>query len=147
MRFFDDFDWTEAVSAIKTPDEIKKGLKCHGGKDVRCGECCYKIASCRLETAQDALALIQQLEAELRDSKENHQYTIDIAEKQKEQIQKMKNVVVRLSNERDAAVSELVGTCQVCLWEETEKCTSCHFNADAWNTHESNWQWRGIKKA
>lgn len=51
-----------------------------------------------------------------------------------------------LLEERDAAVSELVGTCQVCRWEETEKCASCHFCADAWNVHDSNWEWKGVQK-
>ena len=52
----------------------------------------------------------------------------------------------QLEAERDAAVSELVGTCQVCRWEGTEKCDSCHFCEDAWNVHESRWQWRGVQK-
>lgn len=51
----------------------------------------------------------------------------------------------QLERERDAAVSELIGTCQVCRWEETEKCASCHFNTDAWNAHESHWEWRGVR--
>ena len=53
----------------------------------------------------------------------------------------------QLERERDAAVNELIGTCQVCRWEETEKCASCHFNSDAWNVCESNWEWRGVKEA
>ena len=54
--------------------------------------------------------------------------------------------IEQLEAERDAAVSELVGTCQVCRWEETAKCASCHFCEDAWNVHESNWEWRGVQK-
>lgn len=155
---------------MKNPDEIKKGLAAH--VDDCCSACtywddCHDYNAMR-ELAADALAYIQQLEtdgnaalmrmideacdkistleAELSDERNNHQHTIDIAEKQKEQIQKLKDVVVRLSNERDAAVSEIVGTCQVCEWEDSEKCASCHFNTDAWNAYESNWQWRGVQK-
>lgn len=51
-----------------------------------------------------------------------------------------------LLEERDAAISELVGTCQVCRWEETAKCSSCHFCEDAWNVHDSNWEWKGVQK-
>lgn len=54
--------------------------------------------------------------------------------------------IQQLEVERDVAVKELIGTCQVCRWEETEKCASCHFCEDAWNVHESNWEWRGVQK-
>lgn len=133
----------------RSPDEIKKGLACASNCSDNidgCKDCPYIGLDCP-DLHFDAIALIQQLEAEIKDAKENHQHTIDIAEKQKEQIQKLKNVVVRLGNERDAAVGELVGTCQVCEWEDTEKCASCHFNTDAWNTYESNWKWRGVQKS
>lgn len=155
----------------KTPDEIKKGLECCSAANCTWDNGCpYRLSHhCAHELKADALAYIQQLEtdgnaalaqmideacdkistleAELSDERNNHQHTIDIAERQKEQIKKLKNVVVRLNNERNQAVSELVGTCQVCLWEGTEKCASCHFNTEAWNVHESNWQWRGEQKA
>lgn len=85
----------------KTPDEIKKAMAycvepyCPGEK------CPYWDAeSCAQDKTYDALALIQQLEAELRVTKANHQHTIDIAEKQKEQIQKLKSVIVKLNKER-----------------------------------------------
>lgn len=52
----------------------------------------------------------------------------------------------QVKRERDAAVNELVGTCQVCLWEETVKCATCHFNEEAWNVHESKWEWRGVSE-
>lgn len=104
---------------MKTPDEIKKALEyCWKNRsDIGvsvCNECPYlgkRTGQCKVELGLDALAYIQQLEAE-----------------------------------RDAAVSELVGTCQVCRWEETTKCASCHFCEYAWNAHESNWEWRGVQK-
>jgi len=99
---------------MRSPEEIKNAMRgCHSFGS--CSECPYfsfqVTLSCKRQRNADALALIQQLEAE-----------------------------------RDVAVSELVGTCQVCRWEETEKCGSCHFNVEAWNAHESNWQWRGVQK-
>ena len=58
----------------------------------------------------------------------------------------MNDEVAKLQAERDAMASELVGTCQVCRWEETAKCASCHFCEHAWNAYESNWEWRGVQK-
>jgi hypothetical protein len=114
---------------MKTPDEIKKGLECcskppHEGP---CQECPYAPNNgyCAEIKSSDALALIQQLE---------------------EQNAELLKKVEQLQAERDSAVSELVGTCQVCRWEETAKCASCHFCEDAWNAHESNWEWRGVQK-
>lgn len=92
----------------------------------------------------DALAYIQQLEAELADAKSNHQHTIDIAEKQKEQIDKLKKVVVRLNKERDAAVADLSEVvtklvrwgydCNYCKHIKNRVCDNCHF------------EWRGVKE-
>ena len=112
---------------MKNPDEIKRGLVeaieevswvTEGGDAHDLIDACEKAPA----SMADAPAYIQQLEDHIG----------DITKK-----------VERLETERDAAVSELTGTCQVCRWEETEKCASCHFNTDAWNVHESNWEWRG----
>lgn len=59
---------------------------------------------------------------------------------------KLQKEISQLKAERDAAVGELVGCCHVCCWKDTEKCASCHFNEEAWNVHESNWEWQGIQK-
>ena len=84
----------------KTHDEIKKGLGC-------CNEWCniescpyWEDSNCTNNVRNDALALIQQLEAELKDAQANHQHTIDIAEKQKEQIGKLKSVIVKMNKEK-----------------------------------------------
>ena len=111
---------------MKTPDETKRRFAeaieepffLAGCVDHDLIDACEKAHA----SMADALAYIQQLEDHIG----------DITKK-----------VERLETERDAAVSELTGTCQVCRWEETEKCASCHFNTDAWNVHESNWEWRG----
>lgn len=108
------------TSRPKTPAEIKQGMKCCMG-DIcafHCDE--YPYADC---------------DADVDDGcDDNGRRLLDDA----------MAYIRQLEAERDAAVSELIGTCQVCRWEETEKCASCHFNADAWNVHESNWEWRGL---
>ena len=122
----------------KTPDEIKKGLEtcsadeCHGQHtdcpyhpDLMCirNICADALALIQQLQAENAdlladngqltievtllQAKVQQLEAELKDTKANHQHTIDIAERQKDQIDKLKKVIVRLNAERDAAVEDL----------------------------------------
>lgn len=52
---------------MKTPDEIKKGLKCCRGGELGCSECPYD-GECHLpfgnDPEVDALAYIQQLEAQ-----------------------------------------------------------------------------------
>lgn len=52
---------------MKSPDEIKKGLECCITDN--CNECPYRplydVWGCKLARAQDALALIQQLEARI----------------------------------------------------------------------------------
>ena len=60
----------------------------------------YGSVVCKMHLHTDAIALNQQLEAELKDEKNNHQHTIEIAKRQKELIKKLKNVIVRLNNER-----------------------------------------------
>lgn len=112
---------------MKTPEETKKGLAlCVNTNpyNYQCEECPYveEDDGCK-SMMEDALALIQQLE---------------------EQNAELVRKTEQLQRERDAAVNELVGTCQVCLWEETAKCATCHFNAEAWNVHESKWEWRGV---
>ena len=51
---------------MKTPEEIKKGLECCSGqnKDTYCTECPYRFEDCD-DLARHALALIQQLEAQV----------------------------------------------------------------------------------
>ena len=101
---------------MKTPDEIKKGL-----------ECCVIGPSAHYPKCGECPYMYESMCSDtfLKDA---------LA------------YIQRLEAERDAAVRELVGTCQVCRWEDTEKCADCHFNPEAWNAHESNWEWRGVQK-
>lgn len=132
---------------MKTPEEIKKGLECcYSPVDpmLRCEACpYYGSIVCKMCLHTDALALIQRLEADNAKKDENIQMLQDGNASLMKTIDEACEKTVRLERERDAAVNGLVGTCQVCLWEGTAKCATCHFNAEAWNVHESNWEWRG----
>lgn len=129
---------------MKTADEIKKGLEtcsadeCHGQHT----DCPYHPdLMCIRNICADALALIKQLEAELSDAKNNHQHTIDIAERMKSQIEKLKKVIVRLNTERDAAVKSLRGRCFECKHNKTSVCLICSKDKEL-----KYWQWRGVQK-
>lgn len=94
---------------------------------------------CVIVKCDDAIAYIQQLGAD--NAKLNR-----CIENMTDKLNEVNDEVAELQAERNAAVNELIGTCQVCRWEDTEKCASCHFNPEAWNVHESNWEWRGVQK-
>lgn len=59
---------TEEVKVMKTPEEIKKALKCCAA-DEPCGECPYRqeVDMCIGMIARDARVYIQQLEDHIRD--------------------------------------------------------------------------------
>jgi len=156
VRFDDAGDGD--VKKPKTPEEIKKGLEITSNDCLMCA-CCITDCPYDLEChpgneetntnvpkamLRDALALIQQLEAELRDTKTNHQHTIDIAERQKGQIDKLKKVIVRLNAERDAAVRDCgCFPCQTCEERENgDLCSMCEINGGYRSFH----QWRGVQK-
>lgn len=134
-----------------TPDEIKMLMANHKSYTFSLDE-----------LMRDALALIQQLEAELSDAKNNHQHTVDIAERQKGQIDKLKKVVVRLNAERDAMISEIrtsIDGCDCCKnkgMAMEEMCSKAGFSCfecrDATcpclgcSADRSNFEWRGVQK-
>ena len=145
---------------MKSADEIKKGLvetieECawvvEGGDAHDLQDACDKAHA----SMADALALIQQLEAEISDAKNNHQHTIDIAERQKGQIDRLKKVVVRLNAERAAAVAELkmIGECRYCKHDTLctvrfPNCVECQRTDCPCHTckYRDNWEWRGVQK-
>lgn len=138
---------------VKTPDEIKKGLEYCSGKGS-CSICPYNTpkqysGKCVREAMGDCHAYIQQLEAELADAKRNHQHTIDIAEKQKEQIDKLKKVVVRLNKERNAAVEALRGKCWACKKGEPLRPGSTARICSLFDMNKRpcpHWEWLGVKE-
>ena len=104
----------------KTPEEIKKGLKCrkNGYAETcsrNCQECALFIPKYSIsERYADALAYIQQLESRL----------------------------AQAERERDAAVIDLrlYAGCKVCKhgdFEFTHECMDCSYD-------NNNWEWRGV---
>ena len=131
----------------RTPDETRKGLELCALSYAKCvSKCPYAGDDCVERLVTDALALIQQLEADKQQLEGMLTHMNQLRDAAAGRALKMEERAHQLEAERDAAVSELVGTCQVCRWEETAKCASCHFCEDAWNVHESNWEWRGVQK-
>lgn len=113
----------------KTPDEIKKGLECcHVGQACECTDCPYsdegeETMNCDFLLGEDALALIQQLEAQN-------------AEKDAR--------IQQLEAERDAAVENIRGDCVYCLHLcEDMVAPSCF---DCANKGFYRWEWRGVQK-
>lgn len=115
----------------RTPDEIKKGLECCMDHDGTCEDCPYVDRECRAfeQLAGDALALIQQLQAQ----------NAELLKK-----------VEQLQAERDAAVSDLLigPTCETCKHKNKgfndSPCDAC-----VENTFDHNglqWEWRGVQK-
>ena len=115
---------------MKSPEEIKKGLECCSNVNFVCNEECpyYKSLSegedCCLKKDADALALIQQLQAENAEQAER---------------------IRVLEAERDAAVEALKNgdVCESCkhfgtLMDE-EPCAWC-------GRLHSNFEWRGVQK-
>lgn len=111
----------------RTPDEIKKGLECC--KEDECfgdrQNCPYTADPklCVGVMCADALALIQQLQAQNAE--------------QAERIQ-------QLEAERDALMVAAKGECHECKFSDcsfTEApCDSC------FSAHRSKWEWRGVQK-
>lgn len=107
---------------MKTPDEIKKGLEpCRDKSDC---EWCEFAQLCDLE--KEALAYIQQLEADLEIAKIQNQYISEVADAYEKDIEK-------LERERDAAVNEIDRYCQTC---NKKNCIGCKY--------ASRWEWRGL---
>lgn len=108
----------------KTPDEIKKGLACCAASYADCHrECPYKPDCDGLQILMDALALIQQLEAE-RDAA--------MAD-------------FKLYRERNIKGECGVYACDLCKhggkyeeWEEIKCPKGC--------MGIKNWEWRGVQK-
>lgn len=127
---------------MKKPDEIKKGLNaCKRDGDCDRGNCPYHSmgggTKCIPAMSADALAYIQQLEAELQKERLMHQHTYEHAELFKE--------------ERDAAVKDLKNlsacsdrySCTYCKYREpNNQCNhECYPYTESWG-----WEWRGVKE-
>lgn len=115
----------------RTPDEIKKGIKCCHINDVDlcdCESCPYahkgwQTAGCDITMAEDALALIQQLQAQ----------NAELLKK-----------VEQLQVERDAALEDKRGECTYCAYFHGETIPQTCF--DCANKGFYRWEWRGVQK-
>lgn len=102
-----------------TPDTIKKGLACHSDEPADCyGNCEYKydacFPDCNAQLRKDALAYIQQLEAERNQALEDLRYIGKLRE----------------------------NNCTFCLFynhgDGSKECIRCGMFG------EDHWQWRGV---
>lgn len=115
----------------KTPDEIKKAMEYCVGPYCPGEKCPYwKAESCAQDKTYDALALIQQLEADKKRTMENAEI--------------LSAAVRRLEAERDAAVDGLKSncTCPECKYfsdDIQDPCRGC-------KPTDSKFEWRGVQK-
>lgn len=148
---------------MKSPDEIKKGLECCAMYSYRCEDDCPYREQCRNEQGgkamnEDALALIQRLEAELEDMTARYKIADDCAKKKGEMNEKLYAELATVKAERDAALADFklyrernikgecgVYACDLCKrggryedWDEIKCPTGC--------SGVSHWQWRGVQK-
>lgn len=132
----------------RMPDEIKKGLECDDCKSCPYGERNNNDGDNHCgEVEGDALALIQQLEAELEDMTTRYKIADDCAKKKGEMNEKLYAELTAVKAERDAAVEDLqMGVCcGTCAYDDTDvndqPCATC-----ARATTFGNWEWRGVRK-
>ena len=144
----------------KTPDDIKKGLECCMDHDGTCEDCPYVDGECRAfeQLAADALALIQQLQAENADQAVRiqqlekrvihlealNQSNLSVITMQERTRDKLQEQISQLEAERDAAVDGLKSncTCPECKYfsdDIQEPCRGCKPN-------DSKFEWRGVQK-
>ena len=116
---------------MKTPNEIKKGLECCYSPVetiMRCEQCpYYGSIVCKMRLHTDSLALIQQLQEEVRKYEEGYDA--------------LTKIIKRLEAERDAAVKSLRGRCFECKHNKTSVCLICSKDKEL-----KYWQWRGVQK-
>lgn len=123
---------------MKTPDEIKKGIECCFGelKDPQkaCHGCPYgNMRICNNDMGMDALAYIQQLEAELEKTRAQLTAALnDLKDADRYECDHCANY----SELPEEKCDEAGGNCEFC--NEDCPCRTCVDN--------SNWAWRGVRK-
>lgn len=131
---------------MKSPDESKKGLECcaNSGACVTCPYDKRDFPRCVARKSRDALALIQQYEADKQQLEGLLTHMNQLRDAAAGRALKMEDRVHQLEAERDAAVAELKNN-RIC-----QKCK--HFNI-GWNEPclhcdgENNcFEWRGVQK-
>lgn len=122
---------------MKNPDETKKVLEHCADTGMACHMCGYEIRCLKVVRGkpimQDALALIQQMEA-------------DNAEKDK-RIAELEKEMATVKRERDAAVA-IIGEDRFCcdckhsdVGKEDEPCRACPNDE---TSSKGRWEWRGV---
>lgn len=131
---------------MKTPEEIKKGLEfCTRERhsvEPLCDSCPYDdggfdMVKCTGHLSQDALAYIQQLEAESSRKDDTINSLTELLNAAHEE-------TAAIKRERDAAVDdlELCGLCKVCKHMET-KCNDCR-RCKLRIAFCDKFEWRGV---
>lgn len=144
---------------MKSPDEIKKGLECCSISYADCNnECPYKPDCDGSQILKDALALIQQLQAENADQavriqqlekraihlealNQSNLTTITMQERTRARFQER---ISQLEAERDALMHYLHSMgCDTCLYDDYDgsepPCINCTATRDLW-------QFQGVQK-
>jgi hypothetical protein len=137
---------------MKKPEEIKKWLKQDCGECDEENFCPYMgIAGCIGILHKDALAYIQQLEADLKQEKADHQHTYECAEVFQKENAELLEKIKQLEQERDAALRDIAIICETCLYNkpkydgfkvrnECHNPEGCHYAAGLL----CGWVWRGV---
>lgn len=142
----------------KTPDDVKKGLECCGKGftwDETCGTGCpYQgryITGCSVEISADALALIQQLQAEnaekdarIQQLEERCKHMNDLRDAAADRALKMEERVHQLEAERDALMDHVYGSCVTC--KHVDKVDTDYPCSECLCKGKTLWEWRGIQK-
>ena len=151
---------------MKTPNEIKKGLECCKKGNACRTHCPYDgwrsgMEECTSELADDALALIQQLEDHLREATKKieqleaeredmtarYKIADDCAKKKGEMNEKLYAELSAVKAERDAAVRDLTemaqDTDESCEYCEMFKTPHCSLECRMKN---KGFKWRGVQK-
>ncbi len=146
----------------KTPDDVKKGLECVADEDGGCSTCPYRYEEeCKVEATKDALALIQQLEAQNAEKDAR----IQQLESDKQQLEgmlhhmnqlrdaaagralKMEERVHQLEAERDALLKYLTEShfvpCDICKHDVNGSVMGCKRVREI---KGPCFEWRGVTK-
>lgn len=153
----------------RTPDDVKKGLECCsvGIYENFCTDCPYSslaMAECPTKLKTDALAYIQQLEAQNAELSGKIGQLEGILQEAK---QKVRDLIVKVDKHGDDLNTTMVEFNNKIRQLEAERndlrnglmnatgCRECkHFNNDAGQVPDicmrcrnySNWEWRGVQK-
>lgn len=140
----------------KTPDEIKKGLECCAASYADCHrECPYKPDCDGTQILKDAIAYIQQLEAQNAEKDARiqqlekrvihlealNQSDLSVITMQERTRGRLQEQISQLEAELDAAVKSLRGRCFECKHNKTSVCLICSKDKEL-----KYWQWRGVQK-